>query len=371
MAPYKVKSKINVPNVVMMKVDELISYTRNAKLHPLRQVKKIAMSIEQYGFNIPVIIDSQNEIIAGHGRLLAAKLLKMDMVPCMRVDHLTPEQVRAFRIADNKVGESEWDMEQLQAEFQSLLSAEFDLSLTGFDNMEIDDLFKLEETEPEIKKSGFKVQTGDVFKIGEHRYMCGDSMKEEDVHTLLGETKIDIVLADPFYNMSGEKVMTAAGMMADRAIVLSGQKQAYDLKHCGFEFKLELVWHHRLPKSKSSPHMPILYHNNVVMMTRGETPLGWKRPHRKFSSIIESDGGGYVESSFGYAKEKRLFEEILRGFPFQTVGDPFAGLATTILACEGIGKTGYCMEIDPDICAMALDRLKSHGLIVTRLKDPV
>jgi len=141
MAPYKVKSKINVPNVVMMKVDELISYTRNAKLHPLRQVKKIAMSIEQYGFNIPV--------------------------------------------------------------------------------------------------------------------------------------------------------------------------------------------------------------------------------------IIESDGGGYVESSFGYAKEKRLFEEILRGFPFQTVGDPFAGLATTILACEGIGKTGYCMEIDPDICAMALDRLKSHGLIVTRLKDPV
>ena len=82
MAPYKVKSKINVPNVVMMKVDELISYTRNAKLHPLRQVKKIAMSIEQYGFNVPVIIDSQNEIIAGHGRLLAAKLLKMDMVPC-------------------------------------------------------------------------------------------------------------------------------------------------------------------------------------------------------------------------------------------------------------------------------------------------
>lgn len=134
------KGKINVFNVVMKKVEDLLPYARNMKLHPPWQVKKIAMSIEQYGFIVPLVVDGKGEIIAGHGRLLAAKELNMEIVPCICVDHLTPEQVRAFRIADNKVSESEWDAELLEEEMKSLFAEKFNLDFTGFDTEELSDI---------------------------------------------------------------------------------------------------------------------------------------------------------------------------------------------------------------------------------------
>lgn len=134
------KNKIEMPTIYMAKINELLPYVRNTKLHPPRQIKKIAMSIEQYGFNVPIIVDGKNEIISGHGRLLAAKELKVDEVPCVRIEHLTPEQIRAFRIADNKVAESEWEAELLDEELKRLFSDNYELEMTGFDLKELSEM---------------------------------------------------------------------------------------------------------------------------------------------------------------------------------------------------------------------------------------
>lgn len=125
--------RMKQPEIEMVQVAEIVPYARNAKKHPPRQVEKIAMSIREYGFNVPVIVAKNNEIIAGHGRVLAAEELKMASVPCVRVEHLTPKQVQAFRIADNKVAESEWDLEILGGELQALADLDIDIELTGFE----------------------------------------------------------------------------------------------------------------------------------------------------------------------------------------------------------------------------------------------
>lgn len=167
---------INVPNIIMRKVDELVPYIRNTKLHPPRQVKKIAMSIEQYGFNVPVIIDAKNEIIAGHGRLLAAKELKMIDVPCVCIDHLSTEQVRAFRIADNKVAESEWEAELLEEELKELFSENFDLELTGFGNKELSDI--LIDMLPQELEKGEEFSQGEA---EEYENPYSGKRKEDDL----------------------------------------------------------------------------------------------------------------------------------------------------------------------------------------------
>jgi hypothetical protein len=178
--------KIDVPNIIMRKVDELVPYIRNTKLHPPRQVKKIAMSIEQYGFNVPVIIDAKNEIIAGHGRLLAALELKMVDVPCVCIDHLSTEQVRAFRIADNKVAESEWEAELLEEELKELFSENFDLELTGFGTNELKDMLNQTgefQKESETYKLNFKFLKDDAAFVQEllHRNR-EENMESLDEH---------------------------------------------------------------------------------------------------------------------------------------------------------------------------------------------
>lgn len=185
--------------IELVAVDKLIPYVNNPKQHPERQIDIIASSIKNFGFINPIIVDAHNEIVAGHGRLLAAKKLGLQAVPVLRVEHLTPAQVRAYRIADNKLSElGEWDEGLLAVELKFLQEENFDLSLTGFELEEIADLtLDFDDTPdgsddvPNMSEEIDPVtQPGDLWIMGKHRLLCGDSTKWEDVERPMGTRKV-------------------------------------------------------------------------------------------------------------------------------------------------------------------------------------
>ena len=199
-----------IDKVKIIDIDKLYPYTNNPKEHPPEQINKIASSIKNFGFTVPIIIDHQNEIIAGHGRYKAAQKLELDKIPCIIRDDLNEAQVKALRLADNKVTESEWNEELLALELEDLDLQDFDLELTGFENEEIEELFDSEleseednfNLEDELDNDNIVSKSGDIIKLGKHRLMCGDSTSEADVNTLMNGEKADMVFTDPPYNVN-------------------------------------------------------------------------------------------------------------------------------------------------------------------------
>lgn len=196
--------------IIYKKVNDLIPYVNNSRTHSEEQINQIVASINEFGFTNPLLIDEKDNIIAGHGRLLASKKLKMEEVPCIVLSGLTEAQKKAYIIADNKMAlKAGWDEELLKVELENLKELNFDLELTGFDVDELDDIFRVEEEE-EIVEDDFdieppeepKAKLGDIYKLGNHRLMCGDSTKEEDVAKLMNGNKADMVFTDPPYDMS-------------------------------------------------------------------------------------------------------------------------------------------------------------------------
>ena len=188
-------------------VDVLIPYARNAKQHSDAQVAQIAASIREFGWGAPILVDGQNNVIAGHGRLLAARKLGMTEVPVVPMDHLTDTQRRALILADNKIGENaSWEDELLGIELAELKDAGFDLGLTGFSSEEWEALIAGEEATkdgltdddavPEVTENPIS-KTGDIWILGEHKLLCGDATKTDDYKALLGEELVDMTFTDP------------------------------------------------------------------------------------------------------------------------------------------------------------------------------
>ena len=200
--------------IIYKKVNDLIPYINNSRTHSEEQVNQIVASINEFGFTNPLLIDEKDNIIAGHGRLLASKKLKMEEVPCIVLTGLTEAQKKAYIIADNKMAlNAGWDDELLKIELENLKELNFDLELTGFNVDELDDIFQVEE-EQEIIEDDFdveppeepKAKLGDIYQLGNHRLMCGDSTKEEDVAKLMNGVKADMVFTDPPYNIAYQGV---------------------------------------------------------------------------------------------------------------------------------------------------------------------
>lgn len=171
--------------IVEVKLDAVKPYARNQKKHPAEQVKNIATSIKKYGFVQPVVLDMNNEIIIGHGRILAAKQLELETIPCVYAENLTEEQIRELRIIDNKLNESEWEWDFLKKDLQELDFSDFDIDF-GLDTD--DEKHEVVEDEPpEIDETGEPTaKPGDIWQLGRHRLMCGDSTKQDDVQKLTG-----------------------------------------------------------------------------------------------------------------------------------------------------------------------------------------
>src|ERR1700681_2598505 len=192
-------------------VTELKPYPRNARTHSRKQVKQIAAAIKEFGFTNPVLIDENDQIIAGHGRVAAAKLLGLAEVPTLQLSHLNPIQKRAYILADNRLAEKAgWDKEILAVELQGLLDDGFEVILTGFEVPEVDVVL---DTAAEAKSDRYEddvipepgpavTRRGDVWRLGNHRLLCGNALESVCYGTLLGGAKAALVITDPPYNVA-------------------------------------------------------------------------------------------------------------------------------------------------------------------------
>ena len=196
----------------LVPIAKLVPYQNNARTHSAEQIKKLRSSLREFGFVNPVLIDRSYGVIAGHGRIQAAMEEGITEVPCVYVDHLTDAQKKAYILADNRMAlDAGWDEELLKIELEELEGLGIDLGLTGFDEKELSDLFGKDteikddefDVEAELQKPTFS-KAGDVWKLGRHTLICGDSTKQETYDTLLGEIKVNLVLTDPPYNVNYE-----------------------------------------------------------------------------------------------------------------------------------------------------------------------
>lgn len=195
----------------LVSIDKLIPYVNNARTHNAEQINKLRASLREFGFINPVIIDGDYNIIAGHGRVMAAKEEHIEEVPCVLADHLTPAQKKAYIIADNRMAQDAgWDEELLRIEIEALQAEAFDIGLTGFEEQEIADLFGSDDDKVEdddfdlneaLEKAAF-VKRGDIWQVGRHRLMCGDATSEEDVAALMDGKKANLIVSDPPYGVS-------------------------------------------------------------------------------------------------------------------------------------------------------------------------
>ena len=197
--------------MTLVEINKLIPYINNARTHSVEQINKLRSSLREFGFINPVIIDKDYGIIAGHGRVLAAKEEGIEKVPCVLVDYLTETQKKAYILADNRMAlDAGWDEELLKLEIEALQGEAFDIGLTGFDEKDLADLFKMDEGDVKdddydltaaLEKAAF-VEKGDVWVVGRHRLVCGDATNEEDVAKLMDGKKANLILTDPPYGVS-------------------------------------------------------------------------------------------------------------------------------------------------------------------------
>ena len=197
--------------MTLVEINKLIPYINNARTHSVEQINKLRSSLREFGFINPVIIDKDYGIIAGHGRVIAAKEEGIEKVPCVLVDYLTETQKKAYILADNRMAlDAGWDEELLKLEIEALQGEAFDIGLTGFDEKDLADLFKADEEDVKdddydltaaLEKAAF-VEKGDVWVVGRHRLVCGDATSEEDVAKLMDGKKANLILTDPPYGVS-------------------------------------------------------------------------------------------------------------------------------------------------------------------------
>lgn len=396
----------------MRQVADLIPYARNAREHSDDQVQHLRASLREFGFVAPLLIDTQGNIIAGHGRLLAAKAEGMEEVPCVLVEHLSDTQRRAYILADNRLAEqASWNAEFVSLELQELKDAGFDFSLTGFDEADIilEDSTDVQEDdyEPEIPAEP-KSRRGQIYQLGLHRLMCGDATVAEDVAALMAGAEAQLLLTDPPYNVdytggTGDHLKIENDAQTEDAYcdflrqAFSNAKAAmepgasYYLWHAdgapgravrdacydvGLQVRQCLIWVKQSAtlgrQDYHWQHEPCLHgQTEQEALECGNTwndheacLYGWKdgRAHlwcsdRKQTTVLEFDRPTRSEEHptmkpvrlFGYQVANSTLREAV-------VLDLFAGSGTTAIACEQLGRVAYLMESDPRFVDVIIDR---------------
>lgn len=362
-------------------VDALIPYARNARTHSDAQVALIAGSIREFGFNNPVLVDGDNGIIAGHGRVLAAQRLGLTTVPTIRLFHLSAAQKQAYILADNKLAEQAgWDRELLALELQALGDLDFDLTLTGFDLAEIDALLADQTTGltdpddvPEPPANPVTVE-GDVWLLGRHRLICGDSTKVEVVNRLLGDVRPHLMVSDPPFGVSYDPAWrNAAGMSqtkrtgkvlndhradwreawalfpGDVAYVWHGALHAGtvadSLTASGFEIRSQIIWaKDRLVLSRGHYHWQ---HEPCWYAVRGKGHWSGDRKQTTLWQITSRDQD--AETVHGTQKPVECMKRPMENnsSPGQAIYEPFSGSGTTIIAGEMTGRHVHAVELNP------------------------
>ncbi len=371
----------NEPKIEQIPVDALIPYARNSRTHSEAQVAQIAGSIREFGFTNPVLIDAENGIIAGHGRIMAAQKLGLTEVPCIRLDHLTETQRKAYIIADNKLAlNSGWDDSMLALELAELQDDNFDLSLTGFNESELADL--LAETvegetdpdeAPEPPVNPVTVQ-GDVWILGNHRLMCGDSTSVDAVEKLMAGEKADMVFTDPPYGVDYKGIKNddregleellrgafgnyLASSKSGAACYVFHSDKCADIFHKVFReffhFSSMVIWaKNSLTLSRTdyqSQHEPCLY----GWMKNGTHSFFGDRKQVSVWRFDKERVEGHTTPKPVALVEKALVNSSKGG---DAVLDLFGGSGSTLIACEKTNRHARLMELDPKYCDVIIKR---------------
>lgn len=375
-------------NIINIELKKIKQYEKNPRKND-EAVGPVAESIKEFGFKVPIIVDKDNVIVAGHTRYKAAKRLKLKEVPCIVADDLTEEQIKAFRLADNKVGEiAEWDFDLLNMELESI---SFDMSSFGFnilneEEKEIEeDEYDLEEKLKNIEEP--KSKYGDIYQLGKHRLMCGDSTKIEDVEKLMNGVKVDLLITDPPYNVNYEggnglkikndnmdndnfrKFLTDAFSTADSVMKEGAVFYIWHADSEGYNFRgacFDNNWKVR---------QCLIWNKNSMVMGRQDYHwkhepclYGWKdgashlwASDRKQTTILDFDKPT-KNAEHPTMKPVKLFDYQIKNNTKKDdiVLDLFGGSGTTLIACEQNGRISYNMELDPKYIDVIIDRWEQY-----------
>lgn len=379
--------------IIERKTTEIHPYEGNPRDNEAA-IPAVMESIRQFGFKVPIIIDENDVIIAGHTRLKAAERLGMNTVPCIKADDLTPEQVKAFRIADNKTAElSTWDFEALNVELSEI--EDIDMSAFGFDMSEIEDIPEPEDDDyEEPEEIEPTVQRGQVWVLGEHRLMCGDATSKEDVAELMRGGHAEIAFTDPPYGISivksshkvgGDKPITIGNVHGDGRNIIVQHANFYE-PVIGDETVETAQKNYKIIKDISdnqiifggnhftdflSPSRCWLVWDKENSGTFADAELAWTS-FDKTVKIYRFMWNGLVRKGdrkdeltsriHPTQKPVGLFSEILNDFTENgdAIIDCFGGSGTTLIACEKMQRKCYMMEIDPHYCDVIIDRWEQY-----------
>ena len=383
----------------LVPIAKLVPYVNNARTHSPEQITKLRSSLREFGFINPVIIDRDFGVIAGHGRILAAKEEGLTEVPCVFADHLTEAQKKAYIIADNRMAmDAGWDEELLRVEIEALQAADFDPLLTGFDASELADLFS-DDSDKKVKDDDFDltaalekasfVERGDVWTVGKHRLVCGDATSQDDVAKLMNGKQANLVLTDPpygvsfkssdgltiqndslkneeFYNflLSAFKNMAANLVKGAAAYVFHADTEGLNFRRAFIEAGFHLagccIWvKDSLVLGRSDyqwQHEPVLY----GFLQNGK--------HRWYSDRKQT-------TIWNFAKPKRNANHPtskpldLLSYPIGNstqenaiVIDTFGGSGSTMMACQQMNRVCYMMELDEKYASVILRRAVENGI---------
>jgi len=383
-------------SIETISVDKLIPYARNSRTHSDAQVAQIAASIRAFGFTNPVLIDADDGIIAGHGRVLAARKLKRADVPCLRLDYLTEAQKRAYVIADNKLAlNAGWDAQMLSAELLELKGLDFDLDLTGFSSEEVGALLAKAATQgltdpdavPEAPEKPIAC-VGDVWLLGGHRLVCGDCTDPLIVDKALNGVKPHLMVTDPPYGVeydpswrveaptltSNRSGGTAEGKVSNddradwrEAWALFPGEVAYvwhsplhaatvqeSLAVCDFGLRAQIIWaKQNHPMGRGHYH----WRHEPCWYAVRKSATGHWQGGRKQNTLWEIS---HAKSDTGHSTQKPV--ECMKrpiennSSPGQAIYEPFSGSGTTIIACEMTGRTCHAIELNPAYIDVAVKR---------------
>lgn len=383
----------NELNYYLADVEELIPYARNARTHSSAQITQIAASIKEFGFLAPIVIAEDNTILCGHGRFYAAQKLCLKKIPCVKESHLTEAQKRAYIIADNKLSiNAGWDDELLAVELSDLQGEGVDLSITGFDEKELADLFD-DKSKSDVEDDGYDlsaalekaafVQRGDIWTVGRHRLMCGDATSADDVAALMGGKRANLLLTDPPYGVSFK---SSSGLTIQNDSIKDEDfycflKSAFSAAvDCLEKGAAAYIFHadteglnFRRAFVDAGFHLAgccIWVKDSLVL---GRSDYQWQHEPVLYGFLQNGKHSWYSDRKqttiWNFAKPKKNANHPtskpldLLSYPIQNssqenaiVLDTFGGSGSTLMACELTNRICYTMELDEKYASVILRR---------------
>jgi len=363
-------------------INSIQPYINNPRKLKDSAIDKVAMSIKEYGFRQPIVVDANRIIVVGHTRYRASKKLGLKEVPITIADNLTPEQINAYRIADNRTNEeAEWDIDLLKTEMKELELADFNLDLTGFDEDQLNNfLFEEQEgltDEDEVPEAPEEPITklGDIWKLGNHRLMCGDSLMENQINEFLKNKNIKLLLTDPPYELitQGGGILKNANSMNQ---IKTNNVDKFNPEELFLYCKTNIYFHNKplikqyieLAEKNNQKYDLCFYKKENVapnygghMMTDVEyiAIIGEQNPNKGLEKEMYSKsfiGKKDKDNKLSYSKPVKLCEKYIKLYADKYVLDLFGGSGSTLIACEKLNKICYMVENNPVFVDVTIKR---------------